>query len=110
MIYWNSPILLVQTEYPLSPCNHEKLDIRVMLHAANASSQGYKCILIVANDPGIIALGISFYAEIGTEKLYMGIILSKQKVKVHSYPSHLNTMSPAKACALPAFHALTGYV
>ena len=29
-----------QSEYPLRPCNHEEFDRRVMLHAANAVSQG----------------------------------------------------------------------
>ena len=39
---------VVRTEYPLSPYNHEEFDTRVVLYAANASSQGYKRILIVA--------------------------------------------------------------
>ena len=29
-----------ESEYPLRPCNHEEFDTRVMLHAANAESQG----------------------------------------------------------------------
>ena len=29
-----------ECEYPLRPCNHEEFDRRVMLHAANAVSQG----------------------------------------------------------------------
>ena len=40
-------------------------------HAANASSQGYKRILIIANDADIIVVGISFFAEIGAEKLWV---------------------------------------
>ena len=34
-----------ESEYPLRPCNHEEFDTRVMLHAANAESHGYKRIL-----------------------------------------------------------------
>ena len=29
-----------ESEYPPKPCNHEEFDTRVMLHAANAVSQG----------------------------------------------------------------------
>ena len=67
----DSPV--VQTEYPLFPCNHEEFDTRVMLHAANAASQGYKRILIIANDTDVIVLGISFFTEIGAEKI-VGVI------------------------------------
>ena len=38
------------SEYPLRPCNHDEFDTRVMLHAANAVSHGYKRILITAKD------------------------------------------------------------
>ena len=51
------PLSIVRTEYPLSPCNHEEFDTRIMLHAANAASQGYKHKLILANDTDV--LGIS---------------------------------------------------
>ena len=44
-----SPVLGADvSEYPLRPCNHEEFDTRVMLHAANAVSHGYKRILIIA--------------------------------------------------------------
>ena len=36
------------SEYPLRPCNHAELGTRVMLHAANAVSHGYKRILIIS--------------------------------------------------------------
>ena len=60
-----SPVLGAdESEYPLRPCNHEKFDTRVMLHAANAVSHGYKRILIIANDTDIIVLGIYFSSGI----------------------------------------------
>ena len=40
----------VESKYPLRPCNHEEFDTRMMLHAANAVSHGYKRILITAKD------------------------------------------------------------
>ena len=42
------------SEYPLRPCNHAECDTRVMLHAANAVSNGYMLILITAKDTGTI--------------------------------------------------------
>ena len=61
---------VIQSEHSLCPCNHEEFDTRVMLHAANAASQGYKRILIIANDTDVV-LAISFFNEIGVEKLWV---------------------------------------
>ena len=58
-----------ESDYPLRPCNHEDFDTIVMLHAANAVSHGYTRILIIANDTDIIVLGISFFSDIGADKL-----------------------------------------
>ena len=62
-----------ESEYPLKPRNPEEFDTRVMLHAANAVglSYGYKRIPIIANDIDIIVLGISFFGDIGAEKLWV---------------------------------------
>ena len=61
-----------ESEYPLIPYNHEEFDTQLMLHAANAVSHGYKRILpvlIVAKDTDIIVLGVSFFSDIGADKL-----------------------------------------
>ncbi len=60
-----------ESEYPLRPCNYDAFDTRVMLHAANAVSRGYKRILIFANDTDIIVIGISFFNAIGADKLWV---------------------------------------
>ena len=62
-----------ESGHPLRPCNREEFDTRVMLHAANAVSHGYKRILIIANDTDIIVglLGISFFSDIGADKLWV---------------------------------------
>ena len=96
------------SEYPLRPCNHEEFDTRVMLHAANAVSNGYKRIVIIANDTDIIVLGISFFSDIGCVChlwVSFGIASKLRNIPIHDICS---TMSSAKAKALPAFHALTG--
>ena len=60
-----------ESEYPLRPCNHEEFDTRVMMHAANAVSHGYKRRLIIANDIDVIVLRISFFGDIGADKLWV---------------------------------------
>ena len=103
-----SPVLGAdESEYPLKPCNHEEFDTRVMLPAANAVSHGYKRILIIANATDIIILGISFFSDIGADKLWVsfGIANKLRDIPIHDICS---TMSSAKAKALPAFHALIG--
>ena len=58
-----------ESEYPLTPCNHEEFDTRVLLHAANAVSHGYKRILSIANDTDIIVQGISLFNYIGADNV-----------------------------------------
>ena len=77
-----------------------------MLHAANATSQGYKNILIIANDTDVIVLAISFFSEIGAEKLWVSFGMGK-KLRYISIHNICSVTSPVKAYALPAFHALT---
>ena len=66
------------SEYPLRPCNHEEFDARVMLHAANAVSYGYKRILIIAKETGIIVQGISFFRDIGADKMWIPFGIGKK--------------------------------
>ena len=56
-------------EYPPMPCIHAEFDTRVMLHAPNAVSHCFRRILIIANDTDIIVPGISFFSDIGVDKL-----------------------------------------
>ena len=60
-----------ESEYPLSSCNLEEFDTRVMLPAANAVSHGYQRIRIIAKDIDIIVLGISLFGYIGADKLWV---------------------------------------
>ena len=80
------------------------------LHATTKSCVACsKCsissILIIANDTDIIVLGISL--EIDAEKLWVSFGMGKKQryISIHDICSR---MSPHKAYALPAFHALTG--
>ena len=94
------------SEYPLRPGNYDEFDTRLMLHAANAVSHGYKRILIIAKDTGIIVQGISFFSDIGADKMWVpfGIGKKMRNISIHDIYS---TMSSAKAKTLPACHALS---
>ena len=75
-MYWESPVLGAdESGYPLRPCNHEEFDTRVMLPAAYGVSHGYKRILIITNDTDIIVLGMSFFIDIGADKLWVHLEL-----------------------------------
>ena len=97
---------MIQSEYSLSPCDHEEFDARVMLHAANVASQGKKRILIITNDTDVAVLAIFFFTEIGAEKLWVTFGKSK-KIRYISMHDICSAKSPAKTHALPSFHALT---
>ena len=74
-----------ESEYPLRPCNHELFDTRVMLHAVNAVSHCNKRSLIIANDTDILVLGISFFSDIGADKLWVsfGIANILRNIPIH---------------------------
>ena len=60
-----------ESEYRLMSCNHEEFDTRVMLNAANTVSHGYQLLLIIGNDTDIIVLRISFFSDVGADKLWV---------------------------------------
>ena len=78
-----------------------------MLHASSAVSHGYKRIVIIAKYTDIIVPGISFFNDIGADKMGVsfGIGNKLRNISIHDICS---AMSSAKADALSAFHALTG--
>ena len=103
-----SPVLGAdESEYPLKPCNPDEFDTRVMIRAANVVSHGYKRILIIANDTDIIVLGISFFSDIGADKLWVSFGIANKLRNIPIYDT-CSTMSSAKAKAHPACHVLTG--
>ena len=66
-----------------------------MLHAANAVSHGYKRILIIAKDTDILVLGISFFDDIGADKLSVSFGIGN-KLRNISIRDICSTMSSAK--------------
>ena len=60
-----------ESDCTLMPYNHQEFDTRVMLHATNAVSRGYKRILMIAKGTDVIVLGTSFFNDIGADKLWV---------------------------------------
>lgn len=54
----------------LEPCNHKELDSWANLHATNTAANGYRNILIRANDTDVVVLAISLFEKMGVEKLW----------------------------------------
>ena len=70
----------------------------------DAVSQGFKRILIIANDTDVIVLGISFVSDIGADKLW---VLFRIECKLRNISIHDIFYTNAKAQALPIIHSLT---
>ena len=79
--------------------NSDRLFIVENTDAANAALQGYKHILIIANDTDVIVLGISFFTRIGAEKLWVSFGMGKKLryISIHDIIHDIcNVMSPIK--------------
>ena len=94
-------------QFLLERCNHEEFDTRVFLHAANAAEQGYKRLLIRANDTDVVVLALALFDEIAAEKLWVafGRMQTLRFLSIHDISKK---MPAIKRRAQPAFHALSG--
>ena len=87
---------IVRTEYPLSPCNHEEFDTIIMLHAANAASQGYKRILILANNTDILGI-------LSSPRLVQRNCGYHQEDEIYSHPQPLRCHITCKGTSSSCF-------
>ena len=56
----------------MAPCTHEEADTRIFVHARHAATEGYKSLMVEANDTDIVVIAISrmpCLAAIGLEKM-----------------------------------------
>ena len=84
--------------------NHEEADTRIILHARDASSLGYKRIVVRSSDTDVLVLLL--YHDIDCEVWQnCGIAKKPRFLPVHLIRCGLN---PDVREALPLFHALTG--
>lgn len=58
----------------LTPCSHEEADMRIFLHARNATEAGSKLLMVKANDTDVLVIAISVMPvlqEIGLQQLWV---------------------------------------
>ena len=94
----------------LAPCTHEEADTRIFLHAWHAARNGYKSLMVDANDTDIIVIAISqmtFLKEIGLELMWIrfGKGQHTRWIPIHDLVS---TLGPEKTNGMLFFHAFTG--
>jgi len=82
--------------------------MRSLIPAPNAASQGYKYILIIANSTDFVVLAISFFNEIGAEKLWVKFGKGKKMYFHSQLIFSVLCLLLCKIHALPGFHTLAG--
>lgn len=94
----------------LAPCTHEEADTRIFLHAWHAVREGYKSLMIDANDTDIVVIAISLMpclTAIGLEKMW--VVFGKGEhtrwIPIHDVVS---AIGPEKTKGMLFFHAFTG--
>ena len=83
----------------ISPCNHEEADSRMFLHAKDAAVNGSDSIMIVSSDTDVVVIGISVFAQLDVEQLWIAFGKGKdfRWIPIHDIAK---TLGP-KARALP---------
>lgn len=94
----------------LAPCTHEEADIRIFLHAWNASMDGHKSLMIEANDTDIVVVGLSLMSSfnaMGMEKMWIAYGKGEHTrwIPIHDLASFLG---PEKTEGILFFHAFSG--
>ena len=91
----------------LAPCNHEEADLRMMIHALDASLHGHRRVNIRSNDTDIVVLAVSIAPTLPLDELWISFCSSKQ-VRYLPARTIATSLGREKAGVLPMFHALTG--
>ncbi|KAG1689630.1 hypothetical protein GQR58_007711 [Nymphon striatum] len=84
--------------------NHEEADTRLILHAADASQQGYERCVLQCRDTDVLVLAVAHRDSLPSETWFsMGL-----KVKRPFIPIHSISLPDEQIQTLIAFHSLTG--
>ncbi len=94
----------------MAPCFHEEADTRLSLNAWHAAREGYKSILVDANDTDIVVLAISLMPSLiamGLEEMWVRFGKGEHTrwIPIHDIVS---TLGPQKSKGMLFFHAFTG--
>ena len=91
----------------LAPCSHEEADTRMLLHAADAVSQGFRKIVLRTVDTDVVVLSVAASGKFQPAELWLAFGVGG---KFRYLPTHEISQSIGHdmSQALPFFHALTG--
>ena len=94
----------------LQPCTQEEADSRLFLHAYHAATEGYKSVLVEANDTDVVVIAISLLPSlrvIGLERMWVAFGKGEHTrwIPIHDLVS---VLGPEKANGMLFFHAFTG--
>ena len=91
----------------ISPCEHEEVDTRILLHAKHAVCNGHSTILIKASDIDIVVICLSLFNDIGAEELYVEYGTAKNLRILPIHKIH-HSLGPTRCRGLLFFYGLTG--
>ena len=91
----------------LSPCTHEEADTRLLLHAADAATDGCRRIMLRTVDTDVVVLCTSLFEQMNLTELWIlfGTGKTRRLIPAHTIAQ---TLGPQKAMSLLMFHAFTG--
>ncbi len=91
----------------LTPCDHEEADTRMILHLADAVSEGFRTFILRTVDSDVVVLAVAAASKLDVRELWVAFGTGK---KFRYIPAHEIALSlgPNKSQSLPIFHAFTG--
>ena len=90
----------------LQPCNQEEADTRVLLHAFDGASKGYKKVSIVTVDTDVVVIALYHFFSLNIDELWveMGVGQHRRWLPLHMYA---NLLKEEICRALPFWFAFT---
>ena len=105
----NGPDVLCNPSLDISRLapDHEEADTRMMLHLADAYSEGFRKFLLRTVDTNVVVLSVAAAAKLKIQELWIAFGTGKH---LRYIPAHeiAVSLAPSKSQALPFFHAFTG--
>ena len=91
----------------LEPCNHEEADTRLFVHAADASNQRKKRVMICTVDTDVVVIALAMFDRLDLDELWISYGVGKHLRYLPIHTMHAN-LGPEKSKAILMFHPMTG--
>ena len=91
----------------ISPCNHEKADTRLVLHAQDACNHGYHKLIIRTVDSDVLVIAVALCHYIKPQELWIAFGTG-QNLRYQSVHSISQSLGLLRSKSLLAFHSITG--